>query len=48
MNHYSDTTDPKPETKGIAIVMLADAIEASVESLKDKSARKKKLKDLSI
>ncbi|HPO28838.1 MAG TPA: HDIG domain-containing protein [Caldisericia bacterium] len=31
---------PKPETKETAIVMLADAIEASVRSLKDKSAEK--------
>ena len=37
---------PKPETKETAIVMLADAIEASVISLKDKSPEK--LKNLSI
>lgn len=31
---------PKPETKETAIVMLADSIEASVRSLKDKNATK--------
>lgn len=31
---------PKPETKEIAIVMLADSVEASIRSLKDKSAEK--------